>query len=126
MKQSVLVILTVALLVNGLVTLAVVQNTEAGLTPDEFNALTDSIFGATGVPGRGPSIPNIPGGVPGIPSIQGGVHGIPNIPGGVPGIPSIQGSVHGIPNIPGGVPGIPNIHGGPPDNSGFPSNIFGP
>ena len=34
--------------------------------------------------------------------------------------------MHGIPNIPGGVPGIPNIHGGPPDNSGFPSNIFGP
>jgi hypothetical protein len=106
MKQSVLVILTVALLVNGLVTLAVVQKTEAGLIPEEFNALTDSIFGATSVPGRGPSIPNIPGGVPGIPSIQGGVHGIPNIPGGVPG--------------------IPNIHGGPPDNSGFPSNIFGP
>ena len=40
---------------------------------------------------------------------------------------SITGKdVHGIPNIPGGVPGIPNIHGGPPNNSGFPSNIFGP
>ena len=99
MKQSVL---TVALLVNGLVTLAVVQNTEAGLTPEEFNALTDSIFGATGVPGRGPSIPNIPG--------------------GVPGIPDIQGSVHGIPNIPGGVPGIPNIHGGPSQQFRFPIN----
>ena len=80
MKQSMMVFLTVASLVNGLVTLAVVQNTAAGLTPEEFNALTDSIFGATGVPGRGPSIPNIPGGVPGIPNISGG----PPIPSGIP------------------------------------------
>jgi hypothetical protein len=80
MKQSVLVILTVALLVTGLVTLVVVQNTAAGLTPEEFNALTDSIFGATGVPGRGPSIPNIPGGVPGIPNISGGPPDISGIP----------------------------------------------
>ena len=72
-------------------------------------AITDSIFGATGVPGRGPSIPNIPGGVPGSPNNLGGVH-----------------DVHGIPNIPGGVPGIPNISGGPPIPSGIPSNIFGP
>ncbi|MGB8159563.1 MAG: hypothetical protein WCE93_05395 [Nitrososphaeraceae archaeon] len=109
MKQPMMVFLTVALLVNGLVTLAVVQNTAAGLTQEEFNALTDSIFGATGVPGRGPSIPNIPGGVPGSPNNLGGVH-----------------DVHGIPNIPGGVPGIPNISGGPPIPSGIPSNIFGP
>ena len=82
MKQSMMVFLTVALLVNGLVTLAVVQNTGAGLTPEEFNALTDSIFGATGVPGRGPSIPDIPGGVTGIPNISGG----PPIPSGIPTI----------------------------------------
>src|SRR6476469_9692939 len=109
MKQSMIVFLTVALLVNGLVTLAVVQNTASGLTREEFNALTDSIFGATAVPGRGPSIPNIPGGVPGSPNNLGGVH-----------------DVHGIPNIPGSVPGIPHFSGGPPIHSDIPSKIFGP
>lgn len=119
MKQSVLVLLIVAILVSGLVTLALVQITEAGsslivsdihdnlgLTPDELNALVDSIFGATAVPGRGPSIPNIPGGVP----------GGANIPGGEPSIP----------NIPGAIFGIPNIAGGPPNSPGIPSNVFGP
>ena len=104
-----IVFLTVALLVGGLVTLAVVHNTASGLTREEFNALTDSIFGATAVPGRGPSIPNIPGGVPGSPNNLGGVH-----------------DVHGIPNIPGSVPGIPHFSGGPPIHSDIPSKIFGP
>ena len=80
MKQSMIVFLTVALLVVGLVTLAVVHNTAAGLTREEFSALTDSIFGATAVPGRGPSIPNIPGGVSGIPHFSGG----PPIHSGIP------------------------------------------
>ena len=119
MKQSVGVVLTVSLLVTGPLLLCLVHHTEAGgslgvsdihgatgLTPEELNALTDSIFGATAVPGRGPSIPNIPGGVP----------GGANIPGGEPSIP----------NIPGAIFGIPNIAGGPPNSPGIPSNVFGP
>lgn len=120
MKQSVVLVLIVALLVTGLETLAIVQVSEAssslvvsdvhenlGLTPEELNVLTDSIFGETAVPGREPSIPNIPGSVPGetyIPS---------------PPSPS-------IPNIPSSIFGAPDIGGGPPNVPGIPGNIFGP
>ncbi len=119
MKQSVGVVLTVALLITGPLLLCLVHHTEAGgslgvsdihgatgLTPEELNALTDSIFGATAVPGRGPSIPNIPGSVPVLTTISGGELSIPNIPGGIFG--------------------VPNIGGGPPVIPGIPSNIFGP
>ena len=120
MKQSVVLVLIVALLVTGLETLALVQVSGAGsslvvsdvhenlgLTPEELKTLTDSIFGETAVPGRGPSIPNIPGSVPEelyIPST----------------------TSHGIPNIPGGIFGTPDIAGGPPNVPGIPGNIFGP
>ena len=120
MKQSVMLVLIVALLVTGLETLALVQVSGAssslvvsdvhenlGLTPDELNALTDSIFGETAVPGRGPSIPNIPGSVPGdtyIPST----------------------TVASIPNLPGSIFGTPDISGSPPNVPGIPGNIFGP
>lgn len=120
MKQSVVLVLIVALLVTGLETLVLVQVSEAssslvvsdvhenlGLTPEELNALTDSIFGETAVPGRGPSIPNIPGSVP-------GETYIPSSPG-----PS-------IPNIPSSIFGTPDIGGGPPNVPGIPGNIFGP
>ena len=120
MKQSVVLVLIVALLVTGLETLALVQVSGAssslvvsdvhenlGLTPEELNALTDSIFGETAIPGRGPSIPNIPGGVPGETYIPSAIS------------PS-------IPNIPGNIFGIPDIGGGPPNVPGIPGNIFGP
>jgi hypothetical protein len=108
MKQSVGIVLTVALLVTGPLILCLVHHTEAGgrlevsdihgaagLTPEELNALTDSIFEATAIPGRVPVLTNILGGEPSIPNIPGGIFGIPNIGGNPPVIPGIPSSIFG-------------------------------